>query len=78
MREFFQILAEALRFGWCARHKRHFILRFLPIPPRAYVKWRLDTVYGEKEHGWKRPSWRIIVRDTWKFLKWRRKMRLEG
>jgi len=69
------VLLEALRFLWA--HRR---------ASRAYVQWRLGTVYGSfnRETGEPRPA-RELLRDAWrdrkqvvKFLRWRRQMRLSA
>lgn len=38
---------------------------FLPIPPRKYLGWRLQTAYGNS-----RPSWRVVFGDLWQFGGW--------
>ena len=48
----------------------------LPIPSHKYIRWRLDTAYGQTDHGWERPPMKKIVSDAIKFLLWRRKFRL--
>jgi hypothetical protein len=40
---------------------------FVPIPPPAYVRWRLRTAYGKH-----RPSCPGILRDLWQFGDWLR------
>jgi len=40
---------------------------FVPIPPPAYVRWRLRTAYGKH-----RPSYPDILRDLWQFGDWLR------
>jgi hypothetical protein len=40
---------------------------FIPVPPPAYVEWRLKTAYGKH-----RPSWKIVIRDLWQFGNWLR------
>jgi len=68
------ILVEVLRFGWSCRQKaRGFSWTILPIPPRDWVTWRLDTAYGE---GRPRPPWRYILNDVCTFLLWCRRIRL--
>lgn len=60
------ILVEALRFAWCCRQRnRGLPWSILPIPPRAWVTWRLDTAYGE---GRPRPPWRHILDDVCTFF----------
>ncbi len=68
------IFCEAIRFGWSCRQKaRGFPWSYLPIPPKIWVTWRLDTAYGE---GRPRPSWRYMLSDVCTFLLWCRRMRL--
>lgn len=57
-------------FGWWKKFP------FLPIPSFKYIRWRLDTAYGQVDHGWKRPSLKKIIGDSANFLVWRRKNRL--
>jgi hypothetical protein len=40
---------------------------FLPIPPAAYVRWRLRTAYGKH-----RPPWTEVLGDLWQFGDWLR------
>jgi len=53
------------RIGWYRRFP------FLPIPPRSYLEWRLDTAYGEAEAD---PP----ERETLRYLNWTRRMRKGG
>jgi len=38
---------------------------FAPVPPSAYVQWRLRTAYGKH-----RPPWTHVLRDLWQFGDW--------
>ena len=68
------VAVEGVRFAWACRQKaRGFPWTALPIPPREWVKWRLDTAYGEH---FPRPSLRRIFDDVCVFLLWRRRMGL--
>lgn len=68
------IVLEAVRMGWaCRQCARGFPWTVLPIPPRDWVKWRLDTFYGEHNP---RPPWRRMLYDTCAMLLWRRRMRM--
>jgi hypothetical protein len=40
---------------------------FLPVPPRAYIRWRMYTAYGAEDAV---PS----VRDVLRFARWRRQL----
>lgn len=73
LRNAWWIATEGLRFLWACRQKnRGWIWRIIPIPPKEWVKWRLDTAYGE----WNpRPPLWYIWRDLCRFLLWRRQMR---
>lgn len=50
---------------------------FLPLPSYRFIKFRLDTAYGDTANGWRRPTWYIILLDTKRFLLWRRRFRLQ-
>jgi hypothetical protein len=83
MKNWFQAAAEGLRFYFCI------IPRYwwawppcLPLPPKLFIKFRLDTAYGAIEYGDdpyggrpRPPLWKIVL-DTKRFLLWRRKERL--
>lgn len=74
VRRLWCICAEGIRFGFaCRQRARGFPWTILPIPPAAWVKWRLDTAYGENRP---RPPWRMMLHDVCVFLLWRRKMRV--
>ena len=40
---------------------------FLPVPPRDYLRWRLQTAYGKR-----RPPLGTLLRDVWQFGSWLR------
>jgi len=76
MTKFFIVLREAVLFyftickrGWWRTFP------FLPLPPKKYLSWRLDTAYGG---SFKRPTLRVIVKDAYKFLYWRYEYRKIG
>ncbi|MDX1568732.1 MAG: hypothetical protein R3223_13075 [Longimicrobiales bacterium] len=41
---------------------------FLPLPPRSYVRWRLETAYGD-------PEAIPPADDLARYLRWARRMR---
>lgn len=43
---------------------------FLPLPSEAYMRWRMDTAYGD-------PEARAPEGDLIRFLRWARAMRRE-
>ncbi|MGH7476013.1 MAG: hypothetical protein ACRELD_06970 [Longimicrobiales bacterium] len=46
------LYASALRAVWSVRQRDWFRRPpFLPLPPRAYLEWRLHTAYGADERG---------------------------
>lgn len=45
--------------GWYRRSP------FMPIPPRKYLEWRLQTAYGRA-----RPGFGIVLADLWQFGGW--------
>ena len=66
-------LLEGVRFLWAIR-RRGWWRRppFLPVPSRAYLDWRLGTVYGTGNEEAAREDWPNVRR----FLLWRRALRL--
>lgn len=64
-----RLLPALLGFSWAAR-RRDWYRRppFLPLPPRSYLRWRLDTAYGDPE---------AVPPDdeTARYLEWARRMR---
>lgn len=44
------LIPHLVRASWAFR-ARHWYRRppFLPMPPRSYVRWRLETAYGDPE-----------------------------
>ena len=62
----------ALRAAWRFR-RRDWYRRFpfLPLPPRAYVDWRLHTAYGDEAMG---PD----VEELSRYLRWSDRMVREG
>jgi hypothetical protein len=54
------------RTCWCFRRRGWYRRApFLPIPPRSYIRWRMDTAYGEASAV---PPLEDVVR----FARWRR------
>jgi hypothetical protein len=79
MREWIRAVKEGVLFYFCIIRRGWWkSWPFLPLPPSLFIKFRLDTAYGEVAHGWDRPPWYEIVGDTKRFLLWRRKGRLRG
>lgn len=63
------LIPAALGLAWAAR-RRGWYRRppFLPLPPASYLRWRLDTAYGDPEAA-PPPD------DTDRYLRWARRMR---
>lgn len=62
---------DLVRTGWAFR-RRHWWRRapFLPVPDRTYLRWRMDTAYGD-------PGAVPPLDDVISFARWRREtMRL--
>ena len=58
--------ASALaRDGWWRRPP------FLPVPNRAYMRWRVATAYGSADHA-------IDPDDLVAYLEWRKRQRSSG
>jgi hypothetical protein len=58
------LAVDLVRVSWRFRN-RHWYRRppFLPVPDRAYVRWRMDTAYGSPDAV---PS----VRDAERYVRW--------
>lgn len=41
---------------------------YLPVPPKEYREFRLETMYGDKKHP-------LVAKDTVQFLTWCRRMK---
>ena len=66
------VFMELVRICWVFRRRqwyRHF--PFLPVPPRKYLEWRIETAYGDK--SLKNLRWQ----DVEAYARWHRSMRLE-
>jgi hypothetical protein len=65
------ILLELLRICWTFRHRKWYQrVPFLPIPPKRYLQWRIETAYGDK--AFKNLRWQDIAA----YALWHRAMRL--
>lgn len=70
----FRILKTLMSYGWAVRRKnwwRRF--PFIPIPPRRWILWRMETAWGIDAQN---PKWadfppiKIMLRDMWRFGRW--------
>jgi hypothetical protein len=63
-----RLALDLLRTAWAFR-ARHWYRRFpfLPLPPRAYLRWRMHTAYGDEEAV---PPPQDVIR----FARWRREV----
>ena len=67
------VLLELIRICWTFRDRRWYRrFPFLPFPPRDYLRWRMETAYGDK--SLKKARWKDIVA----YARWRRELRLRG
>ena len=68
-----RILLELLRICWTFR-RMHWYRKFpfLPIPPRKYLEWRIETAYGDK--SFRNLRWRDIAA----YARWHRSMRINA
>jgi hypothetical protein len=65
------VLLELLRICWIFRNRKWYRRPpFLPLPPRNYLEWRIETAYGDK--SFKNLRWQDIVA----YARWHRAMRL--
>ena len=66
-------LFELVRISWAFRHRAWYRrFPFIPLPPKNYIEWRIETAYGE--NGFKNIRWNDIVA----YARWHRMMRLYG
>lgn len=63
-----RLALDLLRTAWAFR-ARHWYRRFpfLPLPPKAYLRWRMHTAYGDEEAV---PPPEDVIR----FARWRREV----
>lgn len=64
-----RLVPDLLATAWAFRARdwyRRF--PFLPLPPRRYVRWRMDTAYGD-------PAAVPPPEELARFLRWARRMR---
>ncbi|MCY3756127.1 MAG: hypothetical protein OXG96_00225 [Acidobacteria bacterium] len=67
------VLLELIRIGWTFRDRGWYRrYPFLPLPPRDYLRWRMETAYGDKSLG--NARWKDIAA----YARWRRELRLRG
>jgi hypothetical protein len=65
------IFIELLRICWTFRHRKWYRhLPFLPLPPKKYLQWRIETAYGDK--ALRNVRWQDIAA----YARWHRAMRL--
>lgn len=77
MKNLWFAIVEGIRFYFCIIPKGWWKrCPFLPLPSRPYIKFRLDTAYGQVDNGWTRPKFRKLITDIMMFLLWRRKFRM--
>jgi len=66
-------LFELVRISWAFRHREWYRnFPFIPVPPRNYIRWRIETAYGE--NNFKNIRWNDLVA----YARWHRTMRLYG
>ena len=57
--------------AWVFRRRRWYrTFPFLPLPPRSYLRWRMETAYGD-------PDAVPPPRELERYLRWAAKMRRE-
>lgn len=59
---------DLLRTGWAfRRHRWWCVAPFLPVPDRTYLRWRMETAYGD-------PDAIPPLEDVANFARWRREV----
>ncbi len=63
-----RLALDLLSVVWAFRARRWFTSPpFLPLPPREYIRWRMETAYGD-------PDAVPPADDVIRFARWRRKL----
>lgn len=63
------ILPHLLGAAWAMRARRWYARApFLPLPPRSYVDWRMDTAYGDARAS-------LTPGELERYLAWSARMR---
>jgi hypothetical protein len=61
------LIPALLALSWASRPRRWFLHPpFLPIPPANYLRWRLETAYGEGVHDPPQREGARYLRWTWR------------
>lgn len=67
------VLLELIRICWTFRDRRWYRrFPFLPFPPKDYLRWRMETNYGDKSLS------NLRWKDISAYARWRRELRLRG
>tara|TARA_B100000749_G_C18125136_1_gene341515 strand:+ start:167 stop:418 length:252 start_codon:yes stop_codon:yes gene_type:complete len=65
------IIIVLIKYGWRVRRKNWwFRYPFLPIPPKEWVLWRIETAWGIDSREFslsKLPPLRVIIKDLFSF-----------
>ena len=65
------IIIVLIKYGWTVRRKNWwFRYPFLPIPPKEWVLWRIETAWGIDSREFslsKLPPLRVIIKDLFNF-----------
>jgi hypothetical protein len=63
------LILEILGLGWAMRRRGWYrIPPFLPLPHPEYLRWRMETAYGDPEAS---PP----IAETLRYLRWSTRMR---
>ena len=67
------VFLELIRICWTFRDRSWYRrFPFLPFPPRNYLRWRMETAYGDK--SLRNMRWKDIAA----YARWHRQLRLHG
>ena len=65
------IIIVLIKYGWRVKRKNWwFRYPFLPIPPKEWVLWRIETAWGIDSREFslsKLPPLRVIIKDLFSF-----------
>lgn len=66
-----KIIKALIYYGWNVRRKNWFLrFPFLPIPPKNWLLWRMETAWGIQANNFKwkdLPTIKTIIRDVISF-----------
>ena len=67
----YNIAKTLISYIWMVRRKNWYLkFPFLPIPPKRWLLWRMETAWGIQADNfrWRElPPLKVMIRDAWAF-----------